>query len=440
MHPSVIIPHARAMLQRSVPLFAASLLAIAIAGCSSEASEPAAAPPAPTVSAAEVVVRDIVQWDEFNGRIEAVDSVELRPRVSGYIEKVNYREGQTVREGDVLFEIDPRTYKAAYARAQADLARARSQAALSRSEAARAQKLASLKAASTEELEQRRAAADQAQANVLFAQAALDTAKLDLDFTQVRAPITGRAGRALVTTGNFVSVGAQSSVLTTLVSQDPVHVHFDSDEASYLRYAGMSRRGERPDERGAGVPVSVALVGETGFSHKGRVDFVNNRVDSATGTIRARATLANPDGLLTPGLYARVRLQGSGTFTAMLVDDKAVMTDQNRKYVYVVDAQGHAQRRDVTLGRKSQGLRIVQAGLAAGDRVIVNGTQKVFMPGMPVNAETVKMALVESADDAIPGAQPSPVPAPAAIGSAPSPAAPPATARPVRPSIAAIKE
>lgn len=396
-----VIPYARTVLQRSVPALATAVLALAIAGCSSEASEPASAPPPPKVSAAEVVVRDIVQWDEFNGRIEAVDSVELRPRVSGYIERVNYREGDAVKQGDILFEIDPRTYRAAHARAQADLARARSQAALSRSEAARAQKLASLKAASTEELEQRRAAADQAQANVLAAQAALDTARLDLDFTQVRAPISGRAGRALVTAGNYVSAGGQASVLTTLVSQDPVHVHFDTDEASYLRYAAMSRRGERPDEMGQGVPVGVGLAGEQGFPHQGKVDFVNNRVDAATGTIRARATLANADGQLTPGLYARVRLQGSGAFSALLIDDKAVMTDQSRKYVYVVDAQGHAQRRDVVLGRKSAGLRIVQSGLNQGDRVIVNGMLKVFMPGIPVNAETVQMAAAPTFDDPV---------------------------------------
>lgn len=432
-----VVPYARTMLQRSASALAAGVLALAIAGCSSEAFEPAAAPPPPKVSAAQVVVRDIVQWDEFNGRIEAVDSVDLRPRVSGYIERVNYREGQTVKQGDILFEIDPRTYRAAHARAQAEVARARSQAALSRSEAARAQKLASLKAASTEELEQRRAAADQAQANVLAAQAALDIARLDLDFTQVRAPISGRAGRALVTAGNYVSAGGQASVLTTLVSQDPVHVHFDTDEASYLRYAAMSRRGERPDEMQQGVPVGVGLAGEQGFSHQGRVDFVNNRVDAATGTIRARATLANSDGQLTPGLYARVRLQGSGSFSALLIDDKAVMTDQSRKYVYVVDAQGDAQRRDVTLGRKAAGLRIVQSGLNQGDRVIVNGMLKVFMPGIPVNAETVQMAASPSSDDPagpIPQSQ-----SPAAQFDQAGPAAAPET-QPRHSSLATIKK
>ncbi|WP_442951970.1 efflux RND transporter periplasmic adaptor subunit [Orrella sp. JC864] len=380
------------MLRRGiVPLLLAAAVLTA-AGCRSEAADDAGPPPAPQVSAAAVIEREIVQWDDFHGRIEAVQSVALRPRVSGYIEKVNYREGQLVREGDVLFEIDARSYRAALARAQADLARARTRAALARSEAARAAKLASLQAISTEELEQRRAAVEQAQADVLFAQAAVDSAKLDLGFTQVRAPITGRAGRALVTEGNLVTADGQASVLTTLVSIDPIHVHFDADELSYLRYAAMSRRGERPDERNGGVPVAVGLVGEEGYPHPGRVDFIDNRVDPATGTIRARATLANPDGLLTPGLYARVRLQGSGRFKALLIEDRAVMTDQDRKYVYVVDEQGRAQRRDVTLGRKAEGLRIVEQGLAPGEQVIVNGTQKVFFPGMPVQAQIVEMA------------------------------------------------
>ncbi len=384
-------PYAPSMLQRGIIGLALSAALLGLAGCQSEAADSAQAPPPPQVSAAAVLVRDIVQWDDFNGRVEAVDSVALRPRVSGYIEKVNYREGQLVKAGDVLFEIDARSYRAALARAEADLARARTRVSLARSEAARSAKLAQLQAVSKEEHEQRRAAAEQAQADVLFAQAAVDSAKLDLAFTQVRAPITGRAGRALVTTGNLVSADGQASVLTTLVSQDPVHVHFDADELSYLRYAQMSRKGERPDERNGGVPVAVGLVGEDGYPHAGRVDFIDNRVDPATGTIRARATLANANGALTPGLYARVRLQGSGAFSAMLIEDKAVMTDQDRKYVYVVDAESRAQRRDVKLGRRADGLRIVEDGLAAGDRVIVNGTQKVFFPGMPVQAQDVAM-------------------------------------------------
>ena len=367
-----------------------------IAGCSGQASENAQAP-APEVSAAPVLIKQISQWDDFSGRVEAVESVALRPRVSGYIDRVNYEEGQEVRKGDVLFTIDSRSYRAELARAQADLARARSQAELGRSEAARAKKLSDLQAISTESYEQRRSAAAEAQANVAAAQAAVDAARLNLEFTQVRAPISGRAGRALVTAGNLVSAGDAASVLTTLVSLDRMHVHFDTDERTFLHYAELARKGERPSENGAGVPVQIGLVGEDGFPHTGMVDFLDNQVDPSTGTIRARAVLDNADRRFTPGLFARVRVLGSGQFNAALVDDKAVLTDQDRKYVYVVDDKGTAQRRDVQIGRMADGLRIVESGLEKNDRVIVSGVQKVFFPGMPVDAKTVVMGAPEAA-------------------------------------------
>ena len=223
------------------------------------------------------------------------------------------------------------------------------------------------------------------------AQAALDAARLNLEFTRVRAPIDGRAGRAMVTAGNLVTAGDSASVLTTLVSLDTVHVYFDADEGTFLRYARMARTGERPSERDQALPVKVALSGEEGFPHEGKVDFLDNQVARSTGTIRVRALLDNRDRQFTPGLFARVRLLGSGEFDALLIDDKAVLTDQDRKYVYVVDKDGKAQRRDVELGRSAEGLRIVEAGLAPGDRVIVDGVQKVFMPGMPVQARAVAM-------------------------------------------------
>ncbi|KRG69995.1 efflux RND transporter periplasmic adaptor subunit [Pseudoxanthomonas dokdonensis] len=379
--------------RRALALGAFSLLALAVlAGCNGNASE-AAAPPPPSVNAAKVLVKPITQWDEFSGRIEAVESVDLRPRVSGYIDKVNYVEGDEVNKGDVLFTIDSRSYRAALAQANAELARARSQAELGRSEAARARKLADMQVLSTEEYEQRSANAAQASANVAAAQAAVDAARLNLEFTQVRAPISGRAGRALVTAGNLVTAGDGASVLTTLVSLDKVHVHFDADEHAFLRYEQMARDGERPSERGGKVPVQIALANEQGFPHEGVVDFLDNQVDRGTGTIRARALLDNADRLFTPGLYARVRLLGSGRFEAKLVDDKAVLTDQDRKYVYVVDKDGKAQRRDVQIGRMAGGLRIVNSGLSGNDRVIVSGVQKVFFPGMPVDAKTVAMGV-----------------------------------------------
>jgi multidrug efflux system membrane fusion protein len=385
----------RALRTTSLGVLLALSVAV-IAGCSGQAAE-TGMPPPPAVSVAPVLVKQISQWDDFSGRVEAVESVDLRPRVSGYIDRVNYEEGQEVRKGEVLFTIDSRSYRAELARAQADLARARSQAELGRSEAARAKKLSDLQAISTETYEQRRSAAAEAQANVAAAQAAVDAARLNLEFTQVRAPISGRAGRALVTAGNLVSAGDAASVLTTLVSLDKVHVHFDTDERTFLHYAELARKGERPSENGAGVPVQVGLVGEEGFPHTGLVDFLDNQVDRATGTIRARALLDNAGREFTPGLFARVRVLGSGRFEAMLVDDKAVLTDQDRKYVYVVDGKGQAQRKDVQLGRIAGGLRIVEAGLAAGDKVIVSGVQKVFFPGMPVKAKTVAMGAPEPA-------------------------------------------
>ncbi|QSQ54530.1 efflux RND transporter periplasmic adaptor subunit [Xanthomonas translucens pv. undulosa] len=378
---------------------AIALLAAALAACGSKA-DGQGAPPPPAVGVAPALQKEISQWDEFSGRVEAVERVDLRPRVSGYIDKVNYVEGQELNKGDVLFTIDARSYRAELARANAELARARTQSRLNGSEAARAKKLSDQQAISTESWEQRHAAAEQAEADVLAAQAAVDTARLNLEWTQVRAPIAGRAGRAgraLVTAGNLVSAGDSASVLTTLVLLDKVHVYFDADEGTFLRYAQMARKGERPSERDGQLPVQVGLVGEDGFPHAGKVDFLDNQITRSTGTIRVRALLDNADRSFTPGLFARVRLLGSGRFNALLIDDRSVLTDQDRKYVYVVDKDGKAQRRDVQLGRSAEGLRIVLGGLNAGDRVIVDGVQKVFMPGMPVQAKTVALATTSPA-------------------------------------------
>jgi len=375
-----------------------SLLAMAVAaGCSTQANEN---PPPPAVSVAPVLVEDVALWDSFSGRIEAAESVQLRPRVSGYIDRVHFAEGEDVRKGDVLFTIDPRPYQAVLARARADLARAKTLATQSRSEADRARRLSEQQAISTETWEQRRATAEQAQADVLAAQAAVDAAQLDLEFTRIRAPIDGRAGRALVTAGNLVGAGDAAGVLATVVSRE-VYAYFDADEHTFLRYAGMARSGERPSERDAGVPVRIGLANEEGYPHAGTVDFLDNQIDRSTGTIRARARFDNRDGVFTPGLFARVQVLGSGERRTVLIDDKAVLTDQDRKYVYVVDAQGLAQRRDVRLGRQADGLRIVENGLAEGDKVIVSGLQKVFFPGMPVDAKPVAMRADAAAEGAV---------------------------------------
>ncbi|RNA79109.1 efflux RND transporter periplasmic adaptor subunit [[Curtobacterium] plantarum] len=372
--------------RQGLTLLGMVLLITQLSGCDKGVAQNAAPPP-PEVSAAPVLIKPVSQWDNFNGRVEAVQSVQLRPRVSGYIDAVNYREGDEVRKGQVLFTIDDRSYRAALEQAKAELARARSQASLARSESGRSEKLIGTQAISREAWEQRRSAASQAQADVLAAEAAVDMAQLNLDFTRVTAPIDGRASRAMITAGNLVTAGDSASVLTTLVSQQQMYVYFDVDENTFLNYQAMARQGQ---QRHA-LPVEIALVGEQGFPHQGKIDFLDNQLTASTGTIRMRALLDNQQRQFTPGLFARLRLPGSAQFEAVLIDDKAVLTDQDRKYVYVVDGEGKAQRRDIQPGAMVDGLRIVKSGLQSGDKVIIAGLQKVFMPGMPVTAQPVAM-------------------------------------------------
>ncbi|MQA54388.1 efflux RND transporter periplasmic adaptor subunit [Pseudomonas piscis] len=360
-------------------------IAAALTACSDDGGQ-AGAPPAAQVSAAQVVVKPVRQWDEFSGRIAATDAVEVRARVSGYIERIAFKEGDEVKPGDLLYRIDPRPYKASYDSAQAQLARARATAELARVQEQRAQVLVAVNAISRELFDTRRAAATQGAADVRAAEAALASAQLNLEFTEVRSPIAGQVGRAMLTVGNLVQ--ADQSVLTSVISQDPLYLYFQPDEQSFLRYMALARAGQRSNSAN---PVRIGLASDSGFPHVGMVDFVNNQVDPATGTITLRAVVANPQRSLIPGLYARVQLQGSGEFSAMLIDDKAILTDQDRKYVYVVGAKNEALRKDVTLGGFADGLRIVQAGLTPEDRVIVAGLQKILFPGAPVDAGTVAM-------------------------------------------------
>ena len=365
------------------------LLALALlAGCDTQAESTQQAPPPPEVSVAEVLVQDVRYWDEFTGHVEAVETVELRPRVSGYIERINYTEGQLVEAGDVLFVIDQRPYQAELSRAEADLKHAEANAGLARAQASRAEALAKSRAISREVLDQRRAASAQAEAEVLASRAGVTTASLNMAYTEVRAPIAGRTGRALVTAGNLVS---EATPLTTIVSTDRVHVHFYADEQSYLRYDAQARSGERSSSRDERTPVRVGLASDSDYPYEGAVDFVDNQLNAAAGTILMRAVLDNRDGHFAPGMFARVLLRGSADDGAILIDDKAVLTDQDRKYVYVVDDQGLAVRKDIQLGRRVDGLRVVESGLGAGDRVVVRGAQRIFFPGMPVSLQSVAM-------------------------------------------------
>jgi len=367
---------------RVFALASAITLSLVLAGCGSQAAEKMAGPPPADVNVAPVLQKNVRQWDEFTGRIAAVETVELRPRVSGYIDRVAYQEGQEVKKGDLLFVIDQRPYQAQLAQAQAQLERARSDAKLAQSQDARAQALIAAKAISREDFDSRHAANESSNASVRAAEAAVTSARLNLQFTEVRAPISGRAGRAFVTAGNLAQ--ADNTLLTTLVSLDPMYVYFDTDEQAYLRYQQQAKTSEAK-------PVRVGLANEADYPHAGTVNFVDNQVDANTGTIRARAVLPNPERVFTPGLFARVQFQGGGEFNALLIDDKAVITDQDRKYVYVLGADKTAQRKDIVLGGSIDGLRVVTSGLAANDQVVVDGVQRVFFPGMPLKASVVEM-------------------------------------------------
>lgn len=380
-NPGSLHPWRRRLAAPLLGLLAAAILA----ACSSQAGDEIAAPP-PQVSVAPVLERAVVPWDEYTGRVVAAETVEMRARVSGYIDRVAFKEGEEVQKGDLLFVIDQRPYRAAVEQAEAQLARVRSEAQLAASQNRRADELLEVSAISREDHESRRAASAQAAAAVRAAEAAVSAAQLDMQFTEVRSPIDGRAGRALVTAGNLAQ--ADATLLTTVVSLDPMHVYFEADEQSFLGYQALARSGNRES---GGNSVRVGLANEQGYPHSGHVDFTSNQADPGTGTIRLRAVVPNPDRVFTPGLYARVQLQGASSASALLIDERAVLTDQDRKYVYVVGEDNQAERRDIVQGGMAVGLRVVEAGLAEGDQVIVHGVQKVFFPGMPVSPVAIAM-------------------------------------------------
>jgi membrane fusion protein, multidrug efflux system len=346
-------------------------------------------PPPPDVSVAAVVRKSVTEWDEYSGHVEAIESAEIRPRVSGHLYGVHYKEGGPVKKGQLLFTIDSREYKAIADAARADATRAEARVALAKQDLSRAETLITDRAVSQGELDQRRMEAQQAEADVLAARANLAKADLDLGFTHIRSPITGRAGEALIKPGNLVQ--PNSSMLTTVVSVDPVYVTFTGDERAYLRYQDLARSGNRESSRDTRNPVLVGLANEEGFPHQGEVDFVDNALNPETGTIRARAVVPNPDAMLTPGLFARVRLLGASQKDALLINEQAVLTDQDRRYVYVVGEKNAAERRDVKVGPHVEGLIVVESGLKAGDKVIINGMRKIFFPGQPVNPRDVPM-------------------------------------------------
>jgi RND family efflux transporter MFP subunit len=385
---------------RSLAPSALLAAALSLAGCSPKPADP---PPPPAVSVAPVLQRDVAEWDEFSGRLQAVDQVEIRPRVSGYIRRLTFTEGREVRKGEVLFEIDPRPYQADLDRAQAQLEQARTAAELAQREVDRAEKLVNVQAISREEFDSRTSAQANSVAAVRAAEAAVETARLNLGWTQVRSPIAGRVSRAEVTEGNLVQAGPpDATLLTTVVSLDSIYLYFDSDEQTYLRYAAQLAAGGK-GLRDAHLPVYLGLANEVGFPHEGRLDFVDNRIDPASGTIRTRAIFSNRDHRFTPGLFARVKLVGSGREPVLLVRDAAVGTDQDRKFVLVLGKGDSVQYRPVELGRLTDGLRIVRSGLKPGDQVVVNGLMRV-RPGMKVTPTAVAMVPDSSGGTAETGA------------------------------------
>jgi multidrug efflux system membrane fusion protein len=373
----------RLILRAAVPVIA---LAAAIA-CARADAQPGAPPP-PKVTVATVVEQPVTEWDEFTGRLEAVDTVAVRPRVSGYVSKVTFDEGAVVRKGDVLFEIDARPFQAEVDRLRAERTRADAVVDRAESELQRAERLRTENAMSREEFDRRSAFAREAKAQVAAVSAALAAAELNLEFTRVTAPISGRVGRAIVTEGNLVSTGpGEATLLTTLVSIDPIHAHFDADESIFLKYVELARQGRRQNARAARQPIAMELAGETGYPRRGELDFLDNRLDPSTGTIRGRAMFRNPTGELTPGLFVRLRLQGTSKYPGVLIEDRAVGTDLDKRFVFVVKADRTIEYRPVTLGPLVDGQRVVRSGLTPGEQIVVNGLQRV-RPGVTVDPVT----------------------------------------------------
>ncbi len=421
--------------ERWIPILL--LATLGVSGCQTPPEENGDLP-LTKVTVASPVVMPIVEWDEYTGRLEAIDSVEVRARVSGYLSSTHFQEGQLIKHGDLLAIIDPRPFEAELNGAQARLAEskarlAESQSLLKQAEAEktdsdaqlnlankrldRAKRLAPTGAVPREEVDIREseqlqagaaieaanAKVESAKAGIATASAAIataeanvETAKLNLQYTRIRAPVSGRISRRYVTEGNLISGGTnQSTLLTTIVSTNPIHCYFDANEQAFLKYARLAKEGKRESSRDVKNPVRVALVDETGFPHSGHMDFVDNRIDPNTGTIRGRAILANEDGLLTPGLFVKVRLPGSGQYEAVMIPDSAVGSDQSEKFVYTIGDGNKIVRKNIQLGPLSHGLRIIRDGLEGDEKIVTRGLQRVF-PEMQVATETVTL---EARDD-----------------------------------------
>jgi multidrug efflux system membrane fusion protein len=366
-----------------------SLTALLLVACGEQPAQQANTSAAPKVDVANVLYERITEWDQFTGRLQAPEKVTLVPRVSGYIESINFKEGALVQKGDVLFTIDSSVFIAEYERLKAELTSAISANQLAKNDYARANKLFYQKAVSEELIDTRRSTMHQTAAAVASVNAALTRAQLNVEYTHVTAPITGRVSYANETAGNFVTAG--QTHLTSLVSTSHMYAYFDIDEQSYLKYAALSFENKRQNPRLGNNAVVMALANETSFNHQGVIDFVDNAVNQQTGTIRVRANFANQDNQLLPGLFARISIAGSESYQRILIDDKAIMTDLSNKFVLVVSDKNILEYRGVSLGAKLHGLRIITAGLSPNDTIVVNSLQKV-RPNVTIEPNLTEMA------------------------------------------------
>ncbi|MCJ2126050.1 efflux RND transporter periplasmic adaptor subunit [Methylobacterium sp. J-077] len=379
----------RSRLSSLLPVLSGLAAGLLVAGpLASIAHAQAPGGPPPKVTVAKPVVREIVEQDQYTGRFEAIEYVEVRARVTGYLEKINFTDGQTVKKGDLLFVIDRRPYKAALEQAQAALASAKARQSFSQTDLERAQTLSRSGNISEQVTDQRRQASLTAQADVDSAQAALNNAQLNYDFSEVKAPINGRISRRLVTEGNIVS--ADQTMLTTIVSLDPIYFSFTVDEKSFLKYQSSLGIGMGQTQQGKGVPILIALSGEAKPTRKGTLDFVDNRVDNATGTILLRATVPNADLFIKPGLFGIVAMPATKPFQGVMIPDEAVAANQDKHIVYVLGPDNVIQQKDVVLGPKVDGYRVIRSGLKGDESLVVNGISRV-RPGAKVTPETVEL-------------------------------------------------
>lgn len=379
------------------------LISSSLAACDRASNAPPPPPP-PTVDVASPLVREITEWDEYTGRLAAVETVEVRPRVSGYLESVHFRDGQIVTKGDLLFVIDSRPFRATLAAAEAEVTGAQTRLELARNDAERAEPLVSTKAISVEEYDAKSKAALEAQAALEAAQAVVEQARLNVEFTEVRSPIDGRISNAFVTTGNLITGGAgggDSTLLTTIVSLDPIYCYFTASEQDYLKYTRLAASGARPSSRDKANPVRIALADEADYSHEGKMDFVDNQLDELTGTIRGRAIFDNHNHQLIPGLFVRLQLIGETNPGAVLVPDLAIGTDQSNRIVYVLDKDNVPRIRIVTPGRLIDGMRVVKSGLDGSETIVINGVQRV-RPGSPVKPERKELTFTPTTQPTVP--------------------------------------